>query len=287
MAESLRPFYEDVQAHYDLSDDFFGLFLDPSRTYSCAYFRDDGMTLEQGQMAKIDLALGKCDLRPGLMLLDVGCGWGATARRAVEKYGVRAIGLTLSRNQQQYAAALANGRQGLEFRLQGWEEFQAPVDRIISIGAMEHFRIERYPAFFARCRQVLPADGRMLLHLIVEGNQETLQPGQRLIDKDLIAYIKFLKRHIFPGGQVPPREVVISHAEAAGFKVAQLQSLRPHYARTLDQWAANLEAAREQAIAIASQEIYDRYRFYLTRSAHYFRTGHCDVLQFTCVVSGR
>jgi cyclopropane-fatty-acyl-phospholipid synthase len=285
MAEATRPFYEDVQSHYDLSDDFFKLFLDPSRTYSCAYFRDEGMTLAEAQLAKIDLSLGKCDLRPGQTLLDVGCGWGATARRAAEKYGVRVIGLTLSRNQQQHASTLAASKPELEFRLQGWEEFDQPVDRIVSIGAMEHFRIERYPAFFERCRKVLPRDGRMLLHLIVQGNRETLQPGQPEFDEDLVTYIKFIKKHIFPGGQVPPREVVVSHAEAAGFKITQIQSLRPHYARTLDQWAANLEAARDAAVAITSQVIYDRYMFYLTRSAHYFRTGHCDVVQFTCEVA--
>jgi cyclopropane-fatty-acyl-phospholipid synthase len=284
MPEATRPFYEDVQAHYDLSDDFFALFLDPSRTYSCAFFRDEWMSLEEAQRAKIDLSLGKCDLRPGQILLDIGCGWGATARRAAETYGVRVIGLTLSRNQRQYAQALAAGRPELEFRLQGWEEFEQPVDRIISIGAMEHFRFERYPAFFERCRTILPADGRMLLHLIVQGNHETLQPGQPEIDEDLVAYIKFIKKYIFPGGQVPAREIVISHAEAAGFKITQIESLRPHYARTLDLWAANLEAAREEAIAITSPVIYDRYMFYLTRSAHYFRTGHCDVVQFTCAV---
>ena len=127
MAEATRPFYEDVQSHYDLSDDFFRLFLDSSRTYSCAYFREEGMSLAEAQLAKIDLSLDKCDLRPGQTLLDIGCGWGATARRAAERYGVRVIGLTLSRNQQQHAASLAAGRPELEFRLQGWEEFDQPV----------------------------------------------------------------------------------------------------------------------------------------------------------------
>src|SRR6201988_2849212 len=96
---SLKPHFEDVQAHYDLSDDFFALFLDPSRTYSCAYFERDDMTLEEAQLAKVDLALGKLGLEPGMTLLDIGCGWGATLRRAVERYDVNVVGLTLSRNQ--------------------------------------------------------------------------------------------------------------------------------------------------------------------------------------------
>jgi cyclopropane fatty-acyl-phospholipid synthase-like methyltransferase len=98
-AQSLRPHFEDVQAHYDLSDDFFALFLDPTRTYTCAYFERDDMTLEEAQTAKIDLALGKLALRPGMMLLDIGCGWGSAMLRALECYDVNVVGLTLSKNQ--------------------------------------------------------------------------------------------------------------------------------------------------------------------------------------------
>src|SRR6478735_10314860 len=106
MAQKLQPHFADVQAHYDLSDDFFRLFLDPSQTYSCAYFERDDMTLEQAQMAKIDLALGKLGLAPGMTLLDVGCGWGATMRRAIEKYDVNVVGLTLSENQKAHVETI-------------------------------------------------------------------------------------------------------------------------------------------------------------------------------------
>ena len=107
---NLTPFYENVQAHYDLSDDFFALFLDPTHTYSCAYFERDDMTLEQAQRAKVDLALGKCDLRPGMTLLDVGCGWGSTMLRAIDHYDVNVIGLTLSRNQYEHVGELFSRR---------------------------------------------------------------------------------------------------------------------------------------------------------------------------------
>src|SRR6201999_4403532 len=105
-ANSMEPYFEDVQAHYDLSDDFFGTFQDPSRTYSCAFFERDDATLEEAQMAKIDLALGKLDLQPGMTLLDVGCGWGSLMKRAEEKYDVNVIGLTLSKNQSVYGERL-------------------------------------------------------------------------------------------------------------------------------------------------------------------------------------
>ena len=105
----LKPHFEDVQSHYDLSDDFFRLFLDPTQTYSCAYFERDDMTLEEAQLAKIDLSLGKLDLQPGMTLLDVGCGWGATLRRAIERYDVNVVGLTLSRNQQAHVEAELRG----------------------------------------------------------------------------------------------------------------------------------------------------------------------------------
>jgi cyclopropane-fatty-acyl-phospholipid synthase len=277
----LRPNYDDVQAHYDLSDEFFELFLDPTKAYSCAFFQREDMTLEEAQKAKIDLSLGKCDLKPGMLLLDVGCGWGETCRRAVDLYGVRAIGLTLSKNQQQYSTEKIGQREGLEFRLQGWEEFNEPVDRIVSIGALEHFRLDRYLEFFRRCNEVLPADGQMMIHSIVHGTPETLQPGEPELCQELIDYMRFIKKQIFPGGQVPPREIVIQCAEAAGFEVVHLESLRLHYARTLETWAANLEARREAAIQITSQEVYDTYMRYLTESAHFFRTGHVDVVQFT------
>src|SRR6266567_1049099 len=138
---NLEPHFEEVQAHYDLSDDFFRLFLDPTQTYSCAYFERDDMTLEEAQLAKIDLALGKLGLQPGMTLLDVGCGWGATMRRAVEKYDVNVVGLTLSKNQATHVQQKFDEMDSPRTKrvlLEGWEQFDEPVDRIVSIGAFEH-----------------------------------------------------------------------------------------------------------------------------------------------------
>ncbi|MCC6907217.1 MAG: class I SAM-dependent methyltransferase [Phycisphaerales bacterium] len=285
MAHS-QPFFAEVQAHYDLSNDFFALFLDPSMTYSCAYFARPGMNLEQAQLAKLDLALNKCDLHPGMRLLDVGCGWGSCARRAADRFDIEVIGLTLSRNQlasarSQQCAGTGRLPGRIDFRLQGWEEFEEPVDRIISIGAFEHFRRERHAAFFERCRDILPGDGRMLLHCIVEVERGHWREPRRHTREDT-AFARFIRREIFPGAQLCTAAAVIGGAQRAGFRVTRVQSLQMHYARTLDFWSANLRAAREHAIGVTSERTYNTYDRYLSGCGRYFRIGRMDVVQFTC-----
>ena len=286
-----RPFYKQVQAHYDLSNDFFALFLDSSMTYSCAYFARPEMSLHEAQLAKIDLSLGKCDLprkaessnaAARMKLLDIGCGWGATARRAVENFNVDVIGLTLSKEQHALITqSVANTANHIDFRLQGWEEFTEPVDRIISIGAFEHFRAERYEAFFTRAFSLLPRGGRMMLHTIVQPDINELRQRGIVVDHEAVMFGKFICKNIFPGGQLCSPQVITRHAANAGFTLAHSESLRLHYARTLDMWADNLRAHREQAITITNKDTYEMYMHYLTGCAHYFRTGHNDVMQFT------
>ncbi|OBJ79511.1 cyclopropane mycolic acid synthase family methyltransferase [Mycobacterium colombiense] len=286
MAVQLTPYFGNVQAHYDLSDDFFRLFLDPTQTYSCAYFERDEMTLEQAQIAKIDLALGKLKLEPGMTLLDIGCGWGGALKRAIEKYDVNIIGITLSRNQFEYSkkklAGLPTDRN-IEVRLQGWEEFEDKVDRIVSIGAFEAFKSERYPAFFERAYDILPDDGRMLLHTILAYSQKQQHERGVSITMSDLRFMRFIGQEIFPGGQLPAQEDIFRLGEAAGFSIERVQLLQKHYERTLNIWAANLEANKDQAIAIQSQEVYDRYMHYLTGCENFFRKGVCNVGQFTMV----
>jgi cyclopropane-fatty-acyl-phospholipid synthase len=284
MAAKLKPHFADVQAHYDLSDDFFRLFLDPSRTYSCAYFEQDGMTLEEAQLAKIDLALDKLGLAPGMKLLDVGCGWGATMKRAIEKYDVDVVGLTLSANQAAHVQALLDQMTTERARrvlLAGWEEYGEPADRIVSIGAFEHFGHDRYPAFFETAFTALPRDGVMLLHTICGIDPRRAAELGIPLTFELARFIKFILTEIFPGARLPSIEMVCQHATAAGFEVGRIQSLQPHYAQTLDRWAAALEAHRDEAIALQSVEVYDRYMKYLTGCAELFRKRQVDVNQFT------
>jgi cyclopropane-fatty-acyl-phospholipid synthase len=269
----LKPFYEKVQAIYDddHSTEFLSLFLDPTMLYSCAYFERDDMTLHEAQIAKLDLALDKCDLRPGQRLLEVGSGWGA--------------GTTLSKSQQAYVhnkiRQLPPGSGSAEVRLQGWEEFDEPVDRIVSIAAFEHFRIERYPAFFQRCRKILPDDGCMLLHTIVWYNIHTLARMGLPVELEGVMFAKFIKEEVFPGGQLAEPDTICRVAEESGFTVTRRHALGQHYARTLDIWAANLQANKAEAVAITSQTVYDRYMHYLTGCAKYFRSGHIDIFQFS------
>ena len=281
---SLRPHFEDVQAHYDLSDDFFQLFLDPTRTYSCAYFERDDMTLEEAQIAKIDLALGKLGLQPGMTLFEVGCGWGAAMLRASEKYDVDVVGLTLSKNQQAYVKqliAVSDSPRSKRVLLEDWEQFHEPVDRIVAIGPLEHFGFDRYDDFFTKAYDLLPADGKMLLHTIVQTSKQELKERNLPITMRHVRFFKFIKDEIFPGGRLPTVALVEEHATKAGFTVSRIQPLQPHYARTLNMWAAALEAHKDEAIAIQSEEVYDRYMKYLTGCAELFRDGYTNLCQFT------
>ena len=289
MAQRLRPHFEDVQAHYDLSDDFFRLFLDPSHTYSCAYFERDDMTLEEAQQAKVDLALGKLGLQPGMTLLDVGCGWGSTMRRAIEKYDVNVVGLTLSKNQAGHVQKMLDELDSDPRRkprtkrilLAGWEEFDEPVDRIVSIGAFEHFGHDRYDDFFKMAREALPDDGVMLLHTITGLTPAQMTERGMPLTFELARFMKFIVTEIFPGGRLPSIEKVEDHSSNAGFTLTRRQSLQPHYAKTLDHWAAALEAHKKEAIEVQSEEVYERYMHYLTGCAKGFRIGYIDVNQFT------
>jgi cyclopropane-fatty-acyl-phospholipid synthase len=280
----LKPYYEESQSIYDVSDEFFALFLDPTMAYTCAYFERDDMTLEEASIAKFDLALGKLNLEPGMTLLDVGCGWGGCLQLALEKYDVNVIGITLSRNQSAYTRAkLAKipTERSVEVRLQGWEEFTDKVDRIVTIGAFEAFKSERYPAFFERAYDILPADGRMLLHTITTYTVAQQRERGVSITMNDIRFMKFIGDVIFPGGQLPAETDIEKLAQDSGFTLERVQLLAEHYERTLHIWAANLEANRDKAIELQSEEIYDRYMHYLTGCENFFRKGISNVAQFT------
>jgi cyclopropane-fatty-acyl-phospholipid synthase len=278
-----RP--EDIQAHYDLSDDFFGLFQDPTRMYSCAYFERDDMTLEEAQIAKIDLNLDKLDLHPGMTLLDIGCGWGSTMRRAVEKYDVNVIGLTLSKNQHARATQVVDSidtNRSRRVLLRGWEDFSEPVDRIVSIEAFEHFGFENYDRFFKNSFNIMPEDGRMTVQSSVAYHPYNLHERGKKITFETARFIKFMLTEIFPGGRLPSTDMMVEHGEKAGFVVPEPLSLQPHYVRTLRIWGDALEAHKDEAVAVASQENYDRYMRYLRGCEAHFadETIDCSLVTY-------
>ncbi len=253
---------------------------------SCGYFERDDMTLEEAQFAKIDLALNKLGLRAGMTLLAVGCGWGSTLQRAVERYDVNVVGLTLSKNQAVYVHskfAKTDSPRSRRVLFAGWEEFDEPVDRIVSIGAFEHFGHDRYHDFFTMPRSVLPDDGVLLLHTI------TGLTGKQMVDRGmpltvaLARFMKFIVTEIFPGSRLPSIEMAQERSSKAGFTLARRQSLQPHYVTTLNRWAEVLQAYRGDAIEIQSEEVYQRYLHCLTGCAKGFRIGYIDVNQFTLV----
>jgi cyclopropane-fatty-acyl-phospholipid synthase len=285
-SSGLTPDYATSQSIYDLNDDFFALFLGPTMGYTCAYYERDDMTLDEAQVAKFDLALGKLNLEPGMTLLDIGCGWGGALELALQKYDVNVIGITLSRNQHAWTTArLAKvpTTRSVEVRLQGWEEFTDSVDRIVSIGAFEAFTKQRYGAFFESAYKVLPADGRMLLHTILGHPQSYFAPNGITITMNDLRFMRFIGQEIFPGGELPCEDDIVEFATAAGFGVERIHLLRAHYARTLDTWAVNLEAKRDEAIALTDEVNYDKFMRYLTGCADFFRRDISSIGQFTLV----
>jgi cyclopropane-fatty-acyl-phospholipid synthase len=166
--------------------------------------------------------------------------------------------------------------------LNGWEQFDESIDRIVSIGAFEHFGPDRYDDFFSLAHSILPTDGGvMLLHTITSLTAQQMFDRGLPITAELVQFFKFILTEIFPGGATPSIEMVEEHSAKAGFTLTRRQSLQPHYARTLDLWAEALEAHKDEAIAIQSHEMYERYMKYLTGCADLFRGGYIDVNQFT------
>ena len=286
MTSELPPFYADIEAHYDLSNEFFTLWLDPTMTYTCAYWPRPGMTLAEAQLAKLDLTLDKLKLEPGMTLLDIGCGWGSALLRAYEKYDVNVIGLTISEHQHAYVKAKLDqldGPRKAEVRLQGWEEFEGNADRIVTIGSFEHFRYERYDAYWDKVAKILPDDGIYLLHTIVWHTFEEWQKRGTPINGTGMRFLYLMTRYIFPGAQLPTPQMVFVDAERAGFRCDNMQWLGLHYAKTLHAWRENLNANKERAVELTSAETVRIYDKYLEGCEHYFREGQINLIQFTLV----
>ncbi|MFE0592227.1 class I SAM-dependent methyltransferase [Micromonospora echinospora] len=231
-----------ISHHYDVSNAFYELVLGASMTYTCALFRDPDDTLEQAQAAKYDLVAGKLALRPGMRLLDVGCGWGGMVRHAAREYGVRAVGVTLSRAQAEWARA-AIEREGLgslaEVRHLDYRDAPAgPFDAISSIGLTEHIGVGNYPAYFGALRDRLRPGGRLLNHCITRADNRAPHRSGVFID-----------RYVFPDGELAGPGRLVSEIHDAGLEVHHEENLRRHYALTLAAWCRNLVAHWDACVA--------------------------------------
>jgi cyclopropane-fatty-acyl-phospholipid synthase len=224
-----------------------------------------------------------------MTLLDIGCGWGTTMRRAVEKYDVNVIGLTLSNNQHARAQQVLdsiNTNRTRQVLLRGWEDFSDPVDRIVSIEAFEHFGFANYDRFFKNAFSIMPEDGRMTVQSSVAYHPYDLNARGKKITFEMARFIKFILTDIFPGGRLPSTGMMVEHGEKAGFVVPEPLSLRESYIKTLTIWGDALEANKDKAIEIQSEEVYDRYMRYLRGCQKYFTDEVIDVSLVTYLKPG-
>lgn len=267
-----------VRHHYDVSDDFYRLFLDEAMVYSCAWFPLGGERLEDAQRAKLDLVCRKLALGRGERFLDVGCGWGALVEHAGARYGARPLGITVSANQLA-AARRRLAARGAEAEVAEADyrtlRTDAPFDKIASVGMMEHVGHARLDEYFRAMHRLLRPGGLFLNHAIADasaGAGPTLPWAHQRGGG-------FIWRYIFPDGELLPIADVIAAAERAGFEVRDLESLREHYEETLARWLERLEARFDEAVRIAGERRARMYRLYLAGSAVGFRLGRTSVYQ--------
>lgn len=266
-----------ISHHYDVGNDFYELVLGPSMVYSCAYWEDGG-TLEGAQRDKLELVCAKLGLTPGQRLLDVGCGWGSMAIQAAREHGVGVVGVTLSQEQ----AAFARKRvadEGLtdrvEIRVQDYRDVtDGPYDAISSIGMAEHVGAERYLEYAENLHGLLKPGGRLLNHQIARRPQR---------DESAYDVDEFIDAYVFPDGELAPIGTTVTQLERAGFEVRDVESIREHYARTLRQWVANLEADWKHAVRLTSPGRARVWRLYMAASALAFERNRIGVNQVLAV----
>jgi len=261
-----------ISHHYDVGNDFYRLVLGPTYTYSCAYFARAEGNLDDAQRAKYDLICRKLGLRDGMRLLDVGCGWGGMVLHAAEHYGVRAVGITLSREQHALATERVadTGLAGrVEIRLQDYRDLDdGPFDAISSIGMFEHVGMDRLTEYFTTLYSLLTPEGRLLNHGI------SRPAGPSAIDRN-----SFIARYVFPDGGLHEVGTVVSSMQGQGFEVRDVESLREHYALTLRAWVRNLEAHWDEAQALVGPRRARIWRLYMAASALNFEAGRTAIHQ--------
>lgn len=283
LAHSRRRDRESIEYHYDVSNDFYKLFLDQNLVYSCAYFKHEDDSLDQAQLNKLDHILTKLCVKAGETLLDVGCGWGALVIRAAQR-GMKAVGVTLSSNQLEYAKARI-AELGLsdrcEVRLQDYRDIPASerFDKIVSVGMFEHVGHKNLRLYFERMHQLLKDGGAMLMHGITATHPDHREVGR--------GGGEFIDKYVFPDGELPHVSFALRCLAEAGFEIVDVESLRRHYTRTLTFWAHHLEKNAALARNIAGDKRFRIWRVYLAGCAYGFRSNWMNIHQMlVCKLGG-
>lgn len=266
---TLRKSKENVSFHYDIGNEFYQLWLDKSMTYSCGYFKSDQDTLEQAQSNKVDYIIKKLNLKEGNTLLDIGCGWGELIITAVKKYKVKALGVTLSQEQMEKAKERIKS-EGLDeladVQLIDYRQIQNKTfDRIVSVGMIEHVGKDYLKEYFMVINSLLKEGGISLLHCITG-----LRGGNN----------SWINKYIFPGGYIPSVNELVNNITSESFYLLDMESLRRHYVRTLENWSINYENAMPQIIQMKDEAFIRMWRLYLNSCAASFNAGNIDIHQF-------
>lgn len=273
---------EAIRYHYDVSNEFYQQFLDPAMVYSCAYFEHGDEDLATAQQRKIDHILAKIRVQPGHTLLDIGCGWGALAMRAAERFGARCVGITLSENQHALAlerVKAAGLADRVEIRLQDYRDVRGTFDRITSVGMFEHVGIRHLPDYFGIISRLLAEDGVAMNHGITStdpANGETPYGGG-----------EFIQKYVFPHGELAHIGEVLKAMQQGNLEAYDVENLRRHYARTLAIWTENFEARAEQVKALGGDKRFRIWHVYLAGCAYAFDQDWISLYQIVCGKAGR
>ncbi|MBV8047041.1 MAG: class I SAM-dependent methyltransferase [Paludibacterium sp.] len=271
-----------IQYHYDVSNDFYRLWLDENMLYSCAYFENGDEDLGSAQIKKLDHILRKIRLRPGDTLLDIGCGWGALAIRAAQTYGARVTGVTLSQNQCDFARervrALGLSEQ-ISIEIMDYRDVRGQFDRITSVGMFEHVGRDNLAAYFSKIASLLKPGGLCMNHGITLSDSESVETP--------FGGGKFIDTYVFPDGELPHIGAVLQTMQQGGLEAIDVENLRRHYARTLQLWSVNYERHAEAVRRTVEEQQFRIWRVYLAGCSYAFDQDHVAIFQVLCHKAGQ